>query len=71
MSLLPLFCLFGIAGIIILVVFVIVAGFSCSGKLVKVFVSLGGIFKGDNTVELLEGLLGGSVGIDRVEYGEL
>lgn len=71
MSLLSLFCLFGIASIIILVVLVIVAGFSCSGKFVQIFVSLGGIFEGDNTVEFLEGLLGGGVGIDRVKYGEL
>jgi hypothetical protein len=70
-SLLPLFCLLGTAPINILVVFVIVGGFFCSGKFVQILVSLSGIFKGDNAVEFLEGLLGGGVRIDRVEYGEL
>ncbi|KAG9679935.1 hypothetical protein KCU87_g359, partial [Aureobasidium melanogenum] len=67
-SLLPLFCLLGTAPINILVVFVIVGGFFCSGKFVQVLVSLSGIFKGDNAIEFLEGLLGGGSQVD-VECG--
>jgi hypothetical protein len=63
--------LLGAAGFIFIVVFVLVSGFSSSGKFVEVFVSVGRVFEGDDIVEFLERLLGGGGGIDRVEDGEL
>ena len=70
-SLLPLFGLLGAARVIFIIVIVLVDGVPCSGKLIEVFVSVGGVFKGNNTEELLERLLGGGVGVDRIEDGEL
>jgi hypothetical protein len=63
--------LLGAAGFIFIVVFVVVGGFSSSGKFVEVFVSLCGVLEGNDIVEFLERLLGGGVGIGRVEDGEL